>query len=619
MRLSLKTKLVIAFFIVGTVIAGAGGYVMQQLSQVRGEFQQAGQDLALSRELTAVRASLQEQSKSARGYYMYQVQSESNNFQKASQAVDQHLTESLTRLKDLNDRKIIANIKSLNFQYAEVAQQVFTLVDQGRMLDATAKTSAEANPMVDSMLKMIQDVDNRYRQASDQKAVAAEAKARQAVYLGLIALATGLGAGTLVAILLAGSIARPVVRTAEAARRLATGDLTIDALPATSRDEIGDLARSFNAMVLTLRTLIAAVAESSRTIAESSRQMTETTGEVTRAVEGVAQSAAQVAQGASEQVMSVQTMAQVVDQTRASISQIASGAGAQAVAAQGMSAISAQMAAAVNDVAAKADTVSQASREAAGKARQGDTVMQETVQGMQRIRTAVLDSASQIRELGLLSGQIGEITAAITAIADQTNLLALNAAIEAARAGEHGRGFAVVAEEVRRLAERAGTSAKEIAELVKSIQTGTARAVTAMATGTAEVETGARLADGAGVALREITDMVKATTADVEAIAINARQLTALSRQVVTAVEEVAAISQENSAATEEMAAGSDTLAQSAGDIAHVSEANAAAAEEVSAAGEELSGSMGEIATSAAGLLTVAQALESQIFQFRLS
>ena len=138
-----------------------------------------------------------------------------------------------------------------------------------------------------------------------------------------------------------------------------------------------------------------------------------------------------------------------------------------------------------------------------------------------------------------LSSQTSAITDIISNVADQTNLLALNAAMEAARAGEHGRGFAVVAAEVRKLAERSDTSAREIAGLIASVQERIAAAVQSMAEGASEVETGNHLAQEAGQALQSIPLAMEGAASETEKINRAAHRLHTDAQQVLKAFDSV--------------------------------------------------------------------------------
>jgi twitching motility protein PilJ len=130
--------------------------------------------------------------------------------------------------------------------------------------------------------------------------------------------------------------------------------------------------------------------------------------------------------------------------------------------------------------------------------------VQDAIGGMNAIRDQIQETSKRIKRLGESSQEIGEITELISDITEQTNVLALNAAIQAASAGEAGRGFSVVAEEVQRLAERSADATRQIAALVKAIQTDTQDAVAAMERSTQGVVEGAKLSDNAGTALSEI-------------------------------------------------------------------------------------------------------------------
>jgi len=166
---------------------------------------------------------------------------------------------------------------------------------------------------------------------------------------------------------------------------------------------------------------------------------------------------------------------------------------------------------AINEMAVSIDQVSSNAAESAAVAERaveiassGSEIVQATIKGMDTIRGQIQETSKRIKRLGESSQEIGDIVSLINDIADQTNILSLNAAIQASMAGDAGRGFAVVADEVQRLAERSSAATKQIAALVKTIQTDTNEAVISMEHTTAEVVGGAKRAQDAGVALEEI-------------------------------------------------------------------------------------------------------------------
>ncbi len=172
-----------------------------------------------------------------------------------------------------------------------------------------------------------------------------------------------------------------------------------------------------------------------------------------------------------------------------------------------------EMAARMNDVSAQAQASAEVARQSLQAAEVGLQAVQNSIGGMNAIRDQIQDTAKRIKRLGESSQEIGEITELISDITEQTNVLALNAAIQAASAGDAGRGFSVVAEEVQRLAERSADATRQIAALVKAIQTDTQDAMGAMERSTQGVVAGAKLSDNAGTALTEI-DQVSRRLAD---------------------------------------------------------------------------------------------------------
>lgn len=160
----------------------------------------------------------------------------------------------------------------------------------------------------------------------------------------------------------------------------------------------------------------------------------------------------------------------------------------------------------VNEAASIAFDISQ---QTDVSAQRGATVVQDTVQTMQRISEEMRTASDGITALGKQSLLISSIVQTIGSIAQQTNLLALNAAIEAARAGEQGRGFAVVADEVRQLAGRTSAATEEIVTVVQQNQKLTDEAVRGMASSREQAEQGLALASQAGDVIVEIQDGAK--------------------------------------------------------------------------------------------------------------
>jgi twitching motility protein PilJ len=209
-----------------------------------------------------------------------------------------------------------------------------------------------------------------------------------------------------------------------------------------------------------------------------------------------------------------------------------------------------QMAGRINEVSAQAQQTVDVARESLQAAEAGLTAVQNTIGGMNSIREQIQETSKRIKRLGESSQEIGEITELISDITEQTNVLALNAAIQAASAGEAGRGFSVVAEEVQRLAERSADATRQIAALVKTIQTDTQDAVAAMERSTQGVVEGTKLSDSAGSALNDI-DRVTRQLSDLIAAISNQASREAESANVVAAnIQHIFAVTEQTGEGT---------------------------------------------------------------------
>ncbi len=261
---------------------------------------------------------------------------------------------------------------------------------------------------------------------------------------------------------------------------LAEGDLTVHA--SVTENFTGAIADSINFAIDQLRGLVSNINGLSHQVA--------------KAVDGTQDTASKLALAAESQAKEIGAASKAINEMAVSIDQVSSNAAESAAVAE----------------------------RAVEIANNGAEVVQDTIVGMDTIRGQIQETSKRIKRLGESSQEIGDIVSLINDIADQTNILSLNAAIQASMAGDAGRGFAVVADEVQRLAERSSAATKQIAALVKTIQTDTNEAVISMEQTTSEVVGGAKRAQDAGVALEEIEGVSTSLAELIQNISNAARQ-----------------------------------------------------------------------------------------------
>jgi methyl-accepting chemotaxis protein len=379
-------------------------------------------------------------------------------------------------------------------------------------------------------------------------------------------------------------VVTPMRKISASSNKLAKGDFDVDIDIKASEDEIGDVIKSYQELLLNFARPIRKLKKVSMAIAQGNLdqevnikgkgEMKELIDSYVLMIEkmqyivkGVQKMSEKVSISSQELASSAEQMNATAQQVSSSTQQISTGSNNQAKRVEETVNVIGSMTKAVEDVASDSNTAKDTSSQASEIAGVGRESVEESVKMMKQIHETVNSSANVISELGERSKEISQIVDVITNITDQTNLLALNAAIEAARAGEHGRGFAVVAEEVKNLAEDSKEAADKISVIINDIQTNTERAVKSMNQGTQEVSDGMEIVSKAGNALKNVAEMSKTTAELVEGISNITEQQKAGTDMVATTIDEIASIAEESASATEESASGMEELTASMEEI----------------------------------------------------
>jgi len=314
-----------------------------------------------------------------------------------------------------------------------------------------------------------------------------------------------------------------IMRLLDEISSLGEGDLTVKA--SVTEDMTGAIADAINYAVDELRNLVTTITDTSVQVAASSQETQAT--------------ALQLAEASNHQAEQITAASERINEIAASIEQVSRNSTESAEVAQRSVVIAAE----------------------------GAGVVRETIQGMDQIRDQIQETSKRIKRLGESSQEIGSIVELINDISEQTNILALNAAVQAAAAGETGRGFAVVADEVQRLAERTSNATRRIEGLVQAIQADTNEAVSSMEQTTAEVVSGARLAEDAGTALTEIERVSNALNDLIKNISVAAQQQAGAAADITQTMDVVRQISGQTSRGAGQTADSIGHLAQLAADL----------------------------------------------------
>lgn len=417
------------------------------------------------------------------------------------------------------DRNMFAELKTAAAKYFSAHGDLETAIRQGDIAKVQSLIKNESRAALEQAGQ-----DGLELRKENDRVANLLTKQSEASYERAKLLSTTVGALTLlfvviVAWLLIRQIRNPVMTLLEQTRQVAAGNLTSQLdMKQFSHDELGKLAQGFKEMQSNLRMLV------------------------------------------NEVSSSVVQLGAAAEEISAVAQQSANNMGAQQHELNQLATAMNEMQATVQEVARNTNDAASAATSASDTAAQGSKTVNDSIGRIEKVATAIEETALVIRQLGDDSRNIGMVLEVIQGIAEQTNLLALNAAIEAARAGEQGRGFAVVADEVRTLAKRTQDSTSQINHIISELQ---------------------QRANEAGVTMQQSQDMMSETVhtareagASIAEISSSVNSISHMNIQIATATEEQGAVSEELnrnvvniSNASEEVATGAKQMAQACNDL----------------------------------------------------
>ena len=437
------SRLGLAFGLILTLMMIVGGYAIKDIKSLQGEIDLLVNDRMVK--LDQANAIINNVNIIARGLRNIIIDDnkdhqadELRRLAEARKTVGEIMADLEKTIKSENGVALVNKAKGMRGDYVRSTEAYMELIKAGQSEQAKKMLLSEIRQVQKSYMEAIEELIDFQSKAAKEAGAAAGEAASAATTIISVLLGTALVLSIVLAIVIIRSITAPVGKASALAELMAKGDFTTK-LDINQQDEIGLMAKSLNAMIEQLASMIREIVGGVNQLTASSADMAAVSQQLTSAARDTSSKSETVAAATEEMNVNFQSVSAAMEQSTANVNMVASS--------------TEEMTATVNEIAQNAEKARSISEGAVKQSRQ---------------------TSEKMAELGESARKIGRVTETITEISEQTNLLALNATIEAARAGDAGKGFAVVANEIKELARQTAEATVDIKNQISEMQRTTA-------------------------------------------------------------------------------------------------------------------------------------------------